>query len=353
MTARATLAPVFLDLDERGMLRHPDSGRRIDDDAELPEVLRQSLGLPGAATDLLVFVHGWLTPPAEVERRLALLLRLTERVWAGRRAQYGRLPDELRLLPVALRWRSRTGYREAVARAHDASVEGQAAHVLAALLGYLDEQRELPGADASLPGRGGQYLHCVGHSFGCRFLCRALPEAGPAELSTRAEHVLAGPVHADARYPWTVDSLLLLQMAADRSTLGPGGAYADLFARAPVSGPVALTHSRHDRATGLWHLLAERRRGIGTAGLRKAAVPVHRIRMHRPHAPYTDADLHHRLVDVNASRVFRGGRLTFAGAHSDLWHPHTAHLLLSLMDRAREATRTGGLPGNGRGASAG
>ncbi|WP_394434715.1 hypothetical protein [Streptomyces sp. SGAir0957] len=353
MTAPVTLAPAYLDLDEDGMLRHPDSGRRIDDDAELPEVLRQSLSLPGAATDLLVFVHGWLTPPAEVERRLARLLALTEQVWAGGREHYGRLPDAPRLLPVALRWRSRTGYRAAIARAHDATVEGQAAHVLAALLGYLDEWRELPGSDASLPGRGGQYLHCVGHSFGCRFLSRALPEAGPAELVARAEHVLAGPVHADPRYPWTVDSVLLLQMAAERSTLGPGGAYADLFARAPVSGPVALTHSRHDRATGLWHLLAERHRGIGTAGLREAAVPVHRIRMHRPDEPYTDADLHHRLVDVNASRVFRRGRLRFAGAHSDLWHPHTAHLLLSLMDRARAAPRTGGLSVNGRDAGAG
>ncbi|MFI7340374.1 hypothetical protein ACIBUY_20885 [Streptomyces sp. NPDC050085] len=345
MTAPAALDLVTLDLDEDGMLRHPDSDRQITD-AELPETIRQLLSLPVAATDLLVFVHGWLTPPEEARARMARLVQLTEQAWAVRRALYPRLPDGLRVQPIALRWRSDTGYREAMARTRNAALEGHAAHVLAALLGYLDAWRELPVPDGALPGRGGQYLHCVGHSFGCRFLCQALPEAGPAEHARRPEHVMAGPVHRDERYPYTVDSVLLMQMAAPRSTLARGGLYADLFERAPVSGPVAVTHSRHDRATGLWHFLAEGHRGIGTAGLRKAVVPVHRIRMHPPHVPYADADLHHRLIDVNATRVFRAGRFTRSGAHSDLWHPHSAHLLLSLMDRARETTRTGGLPAN-------
>ncbi|MFJ9036145.1 hypothetical protein ACIRF8_06115 [Streptomyces sp. NPDC102406] len=352
MTApRAAATPiasdvVALDLDETGLLRHPDSGRLIEDDAELPELLRQTLRVPDTATDLLVFVHGWMTPPEEALRRVQRLLALTGDLWDGRGSRYGRLPGALRLLPVALRWQSATRYREARARAGDATLQGQAAHVLAALLGYLDERRTPPRPDASLRLPGGQYLHCVGHSFGCRFLCQALPEAGPAATARRPEHVLAGPVHRDGRHPYTVDSVLLLQMAAPRRTLAHDGSYADLFGRAPVSGPVALTHTRHDRATGLWHLLAERRRGIGTAGLRTAAVDVHHTRLHAPERPYMDAELHHRLVAVNASRVYRGGFWTFPGAHSDLWHPETAHLLLSLMEQAREATRTGGLPAN-------
>ena len=77
------------------------------------------------------------------------------------------------------------------------------------------------------------------------------------------------------RYLSTVDTLLVFRMAA------PPMMFATRFERiphdAPINGPVALTWSTADRATGL-----------------------------RP-----------------------------AGAHSDIWYPESAHLLLPLVDLAR------------------
>lgn len=328
---------VLLDLDDDGVLLHPDSGRRVPDD-DLPFVMRTTLSLSSAVSDIVVFVHGWNTSPKKAVARTDRLVDLATAQWAAHRALYPALPRGLRLHPVALRWHSRVRYGKARARTRDTTLEGHAAHVVAALLGYLDQRRKRPSPGHSLQTQGGQFLHCVGHSFGCRFLAQAIPESGPAALSRRPSHVLAR-ARRDPRYPYTVDSVLLFQMAAPPAVFGPGGAYAPLLTDAPVSGPVALTHTRHDRATGLWHLLREGRRGIGTVGLRgPAVIPVHHTLLRSPELPYVKEDLAHCLVDVDASKVFGGGFWTFPGSHSDLWHhQHSAHLLLSLMDRAHEA----------------
>ncbi|WP_338695935.1 hypothetical protein V2W30_11680 [Streptomyces sp. Q6] len=342
------LPVLTLDLDADGVLLHPVSGRRVKD-KELPHVIRTTLDLPAAVTDVVVFVHGWLTSREKALRGTERLLALAEGGWAARAGRYPALPRHTRVQCVALRWRSVSLYRRARDRTRGNTLEGHAGHVVAALLGYLDEWREPPRPDTAdtLPRAGGQYVHAVGHSFGCRFLCQAVPESGPAELSRRPVDVLA-PVHEDERYAYTVDSLLLLQMAAPPRVLAAGGAYGRLFTDAPVSGPVAVTHTRHDRATGLWHRLREGERGIGTVGLPgPAAVEVHRTTLRAPERAYADGELHHRLVDVDATEVFRRGRWKPTGAHSDIWYPHTAHLLLSLMNDAHEAARTGGLPANG------
>ncbi|WP_244207244.1 hypothetical protein [Streptomyces swartbergensis] len=66
-------------------------------------------------------------------------------------------------------------------------------------------------------------LHLVGYSFGGRFLCEAV------------------------------------QRAAERpAVLG--------WSTPPLRGPLVLTHSRWDRATGFWHLRAEKAPGIGHSG---------------------------------------------------------------------------------------
>lgn len=327
---------VTLDLDDDGFLTHPDHGGPVHGRA-LPGVLDSALHIPRTTTDIVVFAHGWRTPPDQAlsgTRRLAAdSERLLARNHPGK--LYPALPEHHGAYWIAVRWKSEAGYRKARARAHSAATQGHAADVLTALLGYFDRHRTKPTGAEVWQNAAGQYLHCVGHSFGGRFLCQAVQEAGPDRA---AKHVWYGPVRRDPRYPHTVDSLLVFQMAARPDVFAPGGTFAPLLADAPISGPVTLTHSGRDRATGLAHLLAERRRGIGTVGVRRGE-DVHRVDLHAPEVPYTEQDLKHALVNVDASKLFRGDFWSATGGHSDIWHPHSAHLLLSLMDHAREAVR--------------
>lgn len=128
-----------------------------------------------------------------------------------------------------------------------------------------------------------------------------------------------------------MDSVLLLQTAAPRD------AFADTFTalgEAPLRGPVVATYSRHDRATGFWHLRAERRAGVGYAGIGTAPAAVSAIRMRLVDEPYPLTVLDHRFVSVDASEVFVRGRGP-AGAHSDHLRAETAHLLLSPAEHGR------------------
>lgn len=166
----------------------------------------------------------------------------------------------------------------------------------------------------------------IGHSFGCRFLCEAVQWAADEESLT-----LGWSTPEPHGRPFTVDSMLLLQMAAPRD------AFATTFtalAKAPLRGPVVATYTQHDRATGFWHLRAERRAGIGYAGIGTAPAPVSGIRMLSPDEPYPLSALDHRFVSVDASDVFMHGSGP-AGAHSDHLRPESAHLLLSLADHCR------------------
>jgi hypothetical protein len=120
-----------------------------------------------------------------------------------------------------------------------------------------------------------------------------------------------------------------------------GGAARDAFAdtftalgEAPLRGPVVATYSRHDRATGFWHLRAERRAGVGYAGIGTAPAAVSAIRMRPVDEPYPLTVLDHRFVSVDAGEVFVRGRGP-AGAHSDHLRAETAHLLLSLAEHGR------------------
>lgn len=141
---------------------------------------------------------------------------------------------------------------------------GYAEFFLASLLGYLHGERRQPqrGPDI-LRVEGGQYLHCVGHSFGGRFLGEAIAAAATPSAPTLA--------------------------------LGQ----------------------------------------LTTVTLR----PVDQ--------EYGPAELSHPIVNVNASSVYRGGRLLPGGAHSDFWYEesiHTAHACQpGALRRTRGGTRfTGG-----------
>lgn len=321
-------APVLVDLDEHG---DPidETGRPVPPVAT-PGFLADRLRVPDHATDIVVFVHGWRTRPARAARNGARLAALTAAVHE---------PDTYPAIPrwspyhVVVRWPSMSGpfgrgYRRIRDRAHAMTTDGRAADVLGQLLGYLNEQRRLPGGPATLRTAGGQYLHCVGHSFGGRFLVEAVQAA-----ADRRPPVL-GWNRADPRYPYTVDTLLVFQMAASPTVFTRR--FDRVLHNAPINGPIVLTWSTADRATGLWHRLAEGSPGIGHVGAREPRDQIGWLDLRDTASPYHHDDLDHRIVNVDASRRFRRGALwSPAGAHSDIWHRESAHLLLSLANLAR------------------
>lgn len=325
------MTPAVIDLDPTGwLLEETPAGPRPVPAHRLPTHFAERLSPPAWATDLLVYVHGWQTSPDSALTTFRRLLELAAAQYERRTALYRGLRP-WRPWSVLIRWPSRSlpslgGYRRIRDRAHAMGTRGHAAQVIGRLLGYLDAHRADPAAPPVLANRDGQYLHLIGHSFGCRLLCEAVQWAAGEEPLTLGWSTPQPPDR-----PFTVDSMLLLQMAAPRD------AFATTFpalAGAPLRGPVVATYSQRDRATGFWHLRAERRVGIGHAGIGTAPAPVSAIRMLPPGEPYPLTALDHRFVSVDASDVFVRGSGP-AGAHSDHLRPETAHLLLSLAGHCR------------------
>ncbi|MCM9078061.1 MULTISPECIES: hypothetical protein [Streptomyces] len=341
---RATTTPTVVHLDEKGRLRSPGSSAPVRPD-RLAEHLARELRVPEEATDLYVYVHGWQTSPDVAVRSAARLLREARELATARPDLYAGLEGGYRPWCVVVCWPSSSlpglrGYRRIRERAHAMSAPGtgQAAHVLGHLLGYLDTHRTDPGDPAVLRNRNGQYMHLLGHSFGGRFLCEAVQWAAESPQQPR---VLGWSHPVDPRRPFTVDSALVFQMAAPRDSFDT--MFPELFATgvrpaAPLRGPLALTHSRWDRATGFWHLRAEGAPGIGHSGAGAAPVAPYSTRLLTVDEPYTRGLLDHRIVNIDAGWRFRGGRATRlapAGAHSDFLHPESAHLLAGLAALSR------------------
>lgn len=321
---------VLIDLNEDGDALD-DAGQPVSPRA-IRGFLARRLHVPADATDIVVFVHGWQTSRAKAARNGTRLAALVQSAYANRPDRYPAIAGWSPLY-VVVRWPSTSGpfargYRRIRDRAHAMTTSGRAADVLAQLLGYLNEQRRLPGGPDTLRTAAGQYLHCVGHSFGGRFLV----EAAQAAADDRPD--VLGWNRANPRYPYTVDTLLVFQMAA--SPMVFANRFHRIVHEAPIDGPIVLTRSRADRATGLWHRLAEGTPGIGHVGAREPADEIGQVRLHDMDTAYHRDELKTRIVNVDASRRYRRGRLWHpAGAHSDFWYPDSAHLLLSLADLAR------------------
>lgn len=321
---------VLIDLNEHGDPLDPDTGQPVSP-AATAGFLARRLEIPATATDIVVFVHGWRTGPATARRNGDRLATLLETTYFNRPDRY---PAIAGWSPyhVVVRWPSTSspfgrGYRRIRDRAHAMTTTGRAADVLAHLLGYLNEHRRPPGGPATLRTAAGQYLHCVGHSFGGRFLVEAVQAAADRPR-------VLGWDRPDPRYPYTVDTLLVFQMAALPTVFTTR--FERILHDAPINGPVVLTWSTADRATGLWHRIAEGAPGIGHVGALEPADRIGRLGLHDPATAYRHDELDHRIVNVDASRRFRRGTLWHpAGAHSDIWYPESAHLLLSLADLAR------------------
>ncbi|GAA0593535.1 hypothetical protein [Streptomyces crystallinus] len=342
MSDSAVVATV--DLDETGWLLDAESGEPVAG-PWLRDYFAERLAPPAWATDILVYVHGWQTSPKAAQRTATRLLTMARSNLTAAPGRYPGLAAEgFRPWCVVVRWPSSSpvtpaGYRRIRDRAHAMGArdgKGHAAHILGRLLGYLDTERADPRAAPVMANRDGQYLHLVGHSFGCRFLCEAVQWAADARLDDTLGWGAAA--HPSTR-PFTADSMLLFQMAARRDaflSLFPHLLPSEAHEGAPLRGPVVATYSRHDRATGFWHLRAERQPGIGHSGIGPAPAPLSTTRLLPLDERYPLAALDHRFVNVDASDVYvRGRRLNPAGAHSDHVRTESAHLLLTLADYSR------------------
>jgi esterase/lipase superfamily enzyme len=320
-----------LDLDEHGNFTDPHTRRPIPLD-KIPAFLGRFLTLPSEITDIVIFVHGWNNTPTHAAASAARLFNGIEMGLAQVDRHYPELAD-YRGYYIAIRWPSQSnpmpaGYRRIRDRAHAMTTHGHAEYVLAALLGYLNLIRDQPTAGPpTLRARSGQYLHLVGHSFGGRFLGEAIKEAA----NPQGPPILPLPP-PNPHYPYTVDNLLIFQMAA----------HPDIFTRelaavlnnSPIHGPVTLTFSNADRANCIWHRFTEQAPGIGCNGA--TSPPAHSTALRRVGKDYPHGELNHPLINVDASWLYQRGRwLLPQGAHSDYWYPESVHLLLTLAAHAR------------------
>jgi hypothetical protein len=232
------------------------------------------------------------------------------------------------------------GYRTIRDRAAALTQKGDAAFFLASLLGYLDKRntRVAVGGAKRLAAAGGFFVHCVGHSFGGRFLTAAIRAAAAPQKRTLSllrqvgksqRKVLSATPSANG-FEFTVDSMLVFQMAAPRKAFQ--GRLKDLVEKAPLRGPIVLTHSSSDRANCIWHRTAEGEQAIGCTGATAPVKYLSDVRFHELTQPYTAQDFRTRIVNVNASKAFTRKGFRFEGAHADFWYEESIHLLLSLAD---------------------
>jgi hypothetical protein len=326
----------------------PESARSVSDgtpiSAEaLPEFLSRRIYLrKGVTTDVFVWVHGWRNP---LGRAIATARRLFGNLNAAIvQSTKGKATSMVPAF-VAVQWPSSSsptpaGYEKIRDRAARLTDKGDAEFFLASLLGYLEGRNERTKGGKVLKARGGYYVHCIGHSFGCRFLTAAIRAAGHPQARTLTLSRALGvkerrtlSVRSERLFEFTVDSVCFLQMAA------PAAGFSDqltlLADESPLRGPVALTHTQSDRATCFWHKRAEGEFGIGCEGARKPARFIGRTVLRPPNQPYTAEDFSNLIVNIDANAVYTDGGLRPEGAHSDLWHPETIHLILTLADRAR------------------
>jgi hypothetical protein len=321
-----------LELDQDGAFIDPENHEAIKPPA-VRSFLHNALAVRQGVTDVFVWVHGWRNDRQTAIRAANQLFGGTERRYKQYQDRYPQIRS-LKGQYVIICWPSHSsvlpsGYAKIRERAHQMTTQGYAEYSLAQLLGYLDADRVTPRrADGSLRTSGGQYLHCVGHSFGGRFLAQAINAAATPTPPTLA---LLPP---NEKFAFTVDSFLVFQMAARPSIFTTQ--LRSILTDAPLQGPICLTFSTADRATSRWHRLAEGEPGIGYRGATAAPGEIITTRLHPASQDYQKAELTARIVNIDASWRYRRGRwLNPAGAHSDIQHEESYHLLLTLASYAR------------------
>jgi len=316
---------------------------------QLPNFLKERIVLPDGVTDVFIWVHGWNNTH---QSALASARRLFNgiKLLAGRQPQ--RYPRLMPFVPafVIVRWPSQSsmlegesGYKKIRDRAAQLTENGDAEFFLASLLGYLDQKNTRVGGHGSktLAAAGGFYVHCLGHSFGGRFLTAAIKAAAapqPRTLSlierVRQNDRLVLSVTTPSKFAFTVDSMLVFQMAAPSAGFAPQ--LSTLVHDAPFRGPLVTTFSGSDTANCLWHNVAGDEQAIGCCGVVQPSQDVN-----TPPLPlgdlshdYAPEDFSTNIVNVDASAVFTGGNIV-VGAHSDFFYEESIHLALSLVNYVR------------------
>jgi hypothetical protein len=332
------------DFSQFSMVYLDDSGRFIDPEDEgtgetrvigadeLPAFLKRSIALPDHVTDVFVWVHGWQNDELRaVDTAKRLFANLTD--WFKR--EHARYPNLGTVVPgyVAVHWPSSSlptlsGYTKIRNRAKRMTTEGEAEFFLASLLGYLDRGNVRASDRKVLRARDGFYMHCLGHSFGGRFLTAAIKAAAAPAVRTRK--VLAA-AHRETGFDFNVDSLCVLQMAAGNKTFQTE--FSELLT-GPLCGPIILTHSTSDKALCTWHRLSEFEPGIGCEGAVEPRDRIGSVMMRAIDLPYSSADFSKDITNVNASPYFVGGGWV-EGAHSEFWHTETLHLIASVVAQVR------------------
>jgi hypothetical protein len=326
----------MLHLDIEGRFIEPITGHegaRLISSDELPIFLKRKIVLPKAVTDVFIWVHGWQTDETQAVSNARRLFAHLEAWFLQQGHRYSKLGV---IVPafVAVHWPSTSthgliGYRRIRDRAKKMTTSGEAAFFLASLLGYLDAENERSTKHKVLAARGGFYLHCIGHSFGGRFLASAIQAAAKPTGSARK---LLAAAHRDTGFPFNVDSLLVLQMAAGARTFSTEFSY--LLGRGPLCGPIVLTYSTGDRALCRWHRLSEWEAGIGCGGAIEPKERIGSIPLRPVDTTYTPSDFSKDITNVDASHVFSKGPWV-EGSHSDFWHDETFHLIASVVEQVR------------------
>jgi hypothetical protein len=224
---------------------------------------------------------------------------------------------------VAVHWPSSSlttlsGYRKIRDRAKYMTSRGEAEFFLASLLGYLDLGNERSSDRKVLRTKDGFYLHCLGHSFGGRFLAAAIKAA--ATPFAKERKILAA--HRETGVAFNVDSLCVLQMAAGCRAFG---SEFEALLKGPICGPIVLTNSTSDKALCAWHKISEGETGIGCSGAVEPHDRITSINLHAVDRPYLDPDFSKDITNVNGSEYFIGGGW-IEGAHSEFWHAEPSTL---------------------------
>lgn len=328
-------AMLYLDRDGRFQDDGTDDVIKPVTSDELPAFFKRAISdqvLSPRTTDVFVWVHGWQNDELRAIETARRLFANLDRWFESRSADY---PGLVGIVPafVAVHWPSTSlpgpgGYKKIRDRAKAMTTEGEAEFFLASLLGYLDADNKRDNGRKVLKARGGYNIHCLGHSFGGRFLAAAIKMAATPQVAERK--VLA--VKRKTGFPFNVDSLCILQMAAGARTFGEE--FSSLLDKSPLCGPIVLTHSESDRALCMWHSIGEGEAGVGCRGAEAPADRISRVVLKGTDTKYTEADFAADITNVDASRLFVDGGWT-EGGHSDFWHEETMHLIASIVEQTR------------------
>lgn len=323
----------MLRLDKQGRFIHPDAPNRPIDPNGLPNFLKRAIVLPAGVTDVFVWVHGWQNDETRAVGTARRLFANLEDWFIQRGPAYPKLK---KIVPgfVAVNWPSRStpgliGYKKIRSRARRMTTEGEAEFFLASLLGYLETRNSRSPARKVLRAKAGFYVHCIGHSFGGRFLTAAIKAAGSPSAPTRK---LLAAARRETGFEFAVDSLCVLQMAAPAKDFATE--LSALIETGPLIGPIVFTYSSKDSALCVWHRVGELQVGIGCNGAVEPADRIGRTDFRPANRPYTDRDFENDITNVDASRIFVKSGLA-EGAHSDFWHEETLHLIASLTEQTR------------------